>query len=367
MELKATGANGIDTVASTNVTVLATDPPCPVGSDDFDGNALDPKWELLRPVPTTQRVSGGALRITGLGGDMHGGTASVRNLALQPTPSGPWTATTRINVTALTPGGGQTGLLVWQSESPNNFAKVVYNRRSGNSYWFERQNNTNGVPAGGANAETTGSPTHIYLRVSSDGAANPTITAESSLDGATWTAVQTPFQPGGTGPIKVGLAYFQGNTTRVVSFDWFSLRAGETCGPDVRPPTTTAGLSPSSPGPGGTYNGPVGVALDATDNVDGSGVESTEYRIDGGAFQPYTAPFTVTAPGAHIVEFRSTDQADNVETTKSVSFSIAQCAGPASPEAGFERIWNGLDASGGARPDPAPSRSSTTAPRAAGS
>jgi len=352
VELTATGENGIDSVGSTLVTVLASEPPCPPASDEFGGNALDPKWEVLRRVPTTLNVAGGSLRLTGLGGDMHNMTASVRNLALQPTPSGTWTATTKIDVSQLTPGGGQTGLLVWRSENPNNFAKVVYNRRTGNSYWFERQNNVNGVASGGANAEVTGSPAAIYLRVSSDGAANPSITAESSLDGATWSAIQAPFQMGGSGQIKVGLAYFQGGTTRVVSFSWFDLFAGEDCGPDETPPTTTAQLNPAAPGPGGTYNGPVGVSLAAEDNIRGSGLASTEYRVDGGEFQPYTAPFTVTDGGDHTVEFRSTDNEENVEATRSVEFTIAACADPAAPEEGFDRIWNGVDAEGWSQAGP---------------
>jgi len=67
----------------------------------------------------------------------------------------------------------------------------------------------------------------------------------------------------------------------------------------------------------------------------GSGVEITEYRVntDGvdGEWQtsentdgddPFETTFPVSAEGSHVVEFRSTDVAGNVEETGSVAFSI---------------------------------------------
>jgi hypothetical protein len=73
-----------------------------------------------------------------------------------------------------------------------------------------------------------------------------------------------------------------------------------------------------------TWTGMVGTA-----NVTGtapvapttSGVDFTEYSVDGGAFTKGTS-VTVSAVGAHTVQYRSTDKAGNVETAKSVAFSI---------------------------------------------
>jgi plastocyanin len=93
-------------------------------------------------------------------------------------------------------------------------------------------------------------------------------------------------------------------------------------GEDETAPVTTAALDPPAPGPGGTYTGPVEVTLTAADEAGGSGVASTEYAVDGGAFQPYTAPFTVSAEGAHTIVYRSTDVAGNVEADKQVGFTI---------------------------------------------
>jgi hypothetical protein len=89
-------------------------------------------------------------------------------------------------------------------------------------------------------------------------------------------------------------------------------------GYDTIPPVTTRSLS-------GTLNGTVYVSsvkvtLSATDNL--SGVASTVYQINGGAPQTYAGPFSVSNPGSNTVTFHSTDNASNVEATKSVSFTI---------------------------------------------
>jgi hypothetical protein len=58
--------------------------------------------------------------------------------------------------------------------------------------------------------------------------------------------------------------------------------------------------------------------LRATDNVSGSGVKSTQYRINGGTWIEYTSPFTFYAGVTHIVEYFSTDNAGNIENPMNV-------------------------------------------------
>jgi PKD repeat protein len=329
--LTATGANGVRTTAAHLLTVAPSTPPCPVQSDDFNGNALDPKWEVLRPSATSLDVAGGNLRLTPFGGDMHGTNANVRNLLLQTMPSGAWTATTKIDVSQLTSQGDQTGLVVWRGEAPNNFAKVVFNRRQnapGTNYWFERQNNVDGVTqGGGGDAGTLSNPPAggVYIRVSSDGAANPSISAAYSLDGTAWVGVRDPFQLGGSGPIKVGPAYWRASATTVAAFDWFRVTspACEEEPGDTTAPTTGHALAPAAPdGSGGWYRTAPQVSLAATDEAGGSGVARTEYRVDGAAtWTAYTAPFAAPA-GSHTIEYRSADVAGNVETAKSVAVKV---------------------------------------------
>ncbi len=62
------------------------------------------------------------------------------------------------------------------------------------------------------------------------------------------------------------------------------------------------------------------VTITATDNA--SGVQKIEYRLDGGAWQTYAGAFQVTGDGARLLEYRATDNAGNVEATKSLSFKV---------------------------------------------
>jgi hypothetical protein len=88
-------------------------------------------------------------------------------------------------------------------------------------------------------------------------------------------------------------------------------------------PTTTESQMPATPdGQNGWYVGPVKVTLTAADDAGGSGVASTSYRIDGGPWQTYTAPITITADGTHTVDYYSTDNAGNTEATHTLTIKI---------------------------------------------
>lgn len=85
-------------------------------------------------------------------------------------------------------------------------------------------------------------------------------------------------------------------------------------GSDPFPPVTTCSL------PSGTYPRGVTLTLSATDE---SGIQSTEYRVNGGAIQPYTGE--IFAPEG-LFEFRSTDTLSNVEDWQSVEFVLSDAA-----------------------------------------
>jgi hypothetical protein len=87
---------------------------------------------------------------------------------------------------------------------------------------------------------------------------------------------------------------------------------------DTTPPVTTATLEGNMSG--GVYTSNVMVTLTAIDS--GSGVNYTMYKIDNGVWTTYTAPFIVTGNGNHTVSFYSVDNVGNIETEKSVSFTI---------------------------------------------
>jgi hypothetical protein len=84
---------------------------------------------------------------------------------------------------------------------------------------------------------------------------------------------------------------------------------------DATAPSTTATLTPTAIG---AWYSPRTVTLDAQDAT--SGVASTEYPVDGGAWTEYSGPFFVATYGPHSLDFRSTDVAGNVEATENVSW-----------------------------------------------
>ena len=77
--------------------------------------------------------------------------------------------------------------------------------------------------------------------------------------------------------------------------------------------------------PAGWRNAPVTVTLGATET--GSGLASTQYRVDGGSFQggasvSIPAPADHSNDGPHLIEYASTDNAGNVEPLQSATVRI---------------------------------------------
>jgi Pro-kumamolisin, activation domain/Abnormal spindle-like microcephaly-assoc'd, ASPM-SPD-2-Hydin len=96
-------------------------------------------------------------------------------------------------------------------------------------------------------------------------------------------------------------------------------------GYDTIAPVTTASLSGTLVS-GSNYKSAVKVTLTATDPgapATGSGVAHTVYQINTEGLRTYSGPFTVSYPGTYTVTFYSTDVSGNIETTKSVGFTIS--------------------------------------------
>jgi cytochrome c len=301
------------------------DPP-PAANDDFNGTALDAcRWNrIVRYDAGGLDLSGGALNLETSYADIYGaGDSGVSNMVLQEAPDGDWTAETKVTI-PLVKCCQQAGLIAYLDD--DNYVKwdVIADEGMGQAR-FELRSEIGDVVQQPQTSEWLDYPEDdtYWLRLSRAG---NTYSAAYSLDGETWTEfadeVQNPAIADGAavGPFALGI--FQ-DAPIWASFDHFTLDTGGE--PDTQPPTTTATLDPPEPdGEGGAYASPVEVTLTADDGAGGSGVDLTEYAIDGAAFQEYTAPFVVSAPGEHTVEFRSTDVAGNVEGTKSVSFTIQE-------------------------------------------
>jgi plastocyanin len=108
---------------------------------------------------------------------------------------------------------------------------------------------------------------------------------------------------------------------------------------------------------GGRWTGMVGT-IDVTDSGEPgpveavTGVDRTEYRVDGGAWvtsanaanvDPFVTTFSVGGNGDHTVEYRSVDGAGNMEAPKSVSFRIQSTQ---------QSSGGGTQSGGGATPAP---------------
>jgi Zinc carboxypeptidase/Chitobiase/beta-hexosaminidase C-terminal domain len=145
-----------------------------------------------------------------------------------------------------------------------------------------------------------------------------------TTDGSTPTASSPEWDR--TGAREPGEVFHISTTT---TFRWLAtdVKGNQSTGSarfsiDTTAPTTTATVVAS---PSGGFST---VTLTADDQfaAGGSGVARTEYRVDGGAFQTYSGPFSVLGAGAHTVDFRSIDEAGNTEATKSVSFTTPAAA-----------------------------------------
>jgi|688.fasta_scaffold64046_2 hypothetical protein len=93
---------------------------------------------------------------------------------------------------------------------------------------------------------------------------------------------------------------------------------------DRLPPVTTAAAH--GPEAVGGDAGAVKVVLAATD--DAAGVMRTEYSLDGGStWKPYGVPVLISAGGRHVIHYRSMDRVENIESTKSLEFTVGGRAG----------------------------------------
>lgn len=90
-------------------------------------------------------------------------------------------------------------------------------------------------------------------------------------------------------------------------------------GIDTLPPQSTVLLS-GTRAPNGWYVTPVTVTLTTTDT--GAGVAAVQWRLNGGLWQPYTAPFVVTSERVNLLEYQATDHAGNQAALAYTVFSI---------------------------------------------
>lgn len=306
-------------------------PDSPAGpveaSDEFDGTSLDKcRWDaIVREDATKYRISGGSLQIDISNGDIYtDNNTGPTNFILQTAPEGDWTIETKVDGSLLNEQYQQAGLLVYADD--DNYLKLDYITDNSAGSAVSRRiefRSEIGAVVQNPQPEVTGLTSGVwYLRLSRVGA---TYTAEYSANGTDWTAFQSLTNTAvGVAP-KVGLFSLGANQTasKTVSFDYFRLSTESTEPTDTTAPVTSATVTGSGEPVDGWYAEEVTVTLSAVDEEGGSGVAATEYSLDDDAgWTAYTSPVTVTGEGSHVLRFRSTDAAGNVEQAKSITIKI---------------------------------------------
>ena len=313
----ATGPDGIATTYTVNFAPAAT-------SDEFDGSALDPRWTVVRPNANLA-VGNGSLTITPEAGQLTTNNATTaKNLVLQPT-FGNFYATTKLTFNQKPNAATQqAGFLVYSDD--DNYLKFDIEATSATNVQFSTslEDTLNNNPAASASPvqvnqtlNTTAAnafyPANntLWLRVQRKG---NTYTTAYSLDGTAWTTV---WSTGATltnpklGVYAYSAAAAAGALT--ASFDYVHVFD------PVLDPITTATFAP--PTVNGWFPANPMVTLTAADRS-GLGIASTSYRVDGGSWQTYTAPFTITGDGTHTLEVTSTDNFGDIEQTHAYTVKI---------------------------------------------
>ncbi|MFN8494402.1 MAG: hypothetical protein U0350_42775 [Caldilineaceae bacterium] len=135
---------------------------------------------------------------------------------------------------------------------------------------------------------------------------------EITVDGGGWQPYTAPLTvaSGGQHTVQLRARDQAGN---------FSAMTPVHFGIDTLAPQTTVWLA-GGQAPNGWYVTPVTVTLTTTDT--GAGVANVQWRLNGGAWQPYTGPFVVTRERVNLLEYYAVDKAGNQAAQQYIVFSL---------------------------------------------
>ncbi|WP_454042573.1 OmpL47-type beta-barrel domain-containing protein [Cellulosimicrobium sp. Marseille-Q8652] len=159
-----------------------------------------------------------------------------------------------------------------------------------------------------------------FVRLRGTDAGSGVASVEYQLDGGEWTAYakQISLRTPGEHTITYRATDVAGNVSapqRVTVV----IEGGEPGGGEG--PEVTAGIG-GSRNRDGAFVGRATVTLTAVDEE--SGVDRTEFQVDGGTWQRYAAPFVVAADGEHVVRYRAVNGAGETSQTGEVTFTVVQ-------------------------------------------
>ncbi|MGH3071841.1 MAG: beta strand repeat-containing protein [Gaiellaceae bacterium] len=257
----------------------------------------------------------GTIALTSDSADAGGSGVDTVQFQRSPAGTGSWTnQAASFDTTSVT--DGQYDLRVVTTDNAGNtFTSAALTVRVDNTL------PTGSLTAPASGAEIGVAPVSLTSDSADTGSGVATVVFERSPAGAnTWTATASSWNTA-SGPDAVadGAYDLRVQTTDNAGNGFTS--AVVTVLVDHTAPATTASLAPGTPS-----NAPVTVSFSADDGT-GSGVSVISYSVDGGGLQSGAA-VVIPAPGdhsndgAHLVEFFSTDEVGNVETTKDVTVVI---------------------------------------------
>ncbi len=163
----------------------------------------------------------------------------------------------------------------------------------------------------GGTANWYRSPVSVTLNATDSGSGVASITFR--IDGGSWQTYTSPVTVQGDGTHTVEY-YATDNAGNQEAARTATLKI------DTTAPSTSASVGGTLAGDG-SYVGSANITLTAVDAT--SGVQSIEYRVDGGAWWTYATTFPVGGNGTHTVEYAATDNAGNPETTESLTVRIS--------------------------------------------
>jgi hypothetical protein len=145
-----------------------------------------------------------------------------------------------------------------------------------------------------------------------------------------WTAYITPVIVSENGTVYARGANAAGKVSNVTNVVISNI--------DKIAPISVASLNPASPnGSNGWYTSDVTVSLSVYDNL--SGVAKTEYQVNNGDWITYTGFIPAFGEGIYKINYRSTDQAGNVEQVQTIEFKIDKAAPSLTVQLDTTSIW----------------------------
>ncbi|WP_088071672.1 DUF4350 domain-containing protein [Gottfriedia luciferensis] len=181
--------------------------------------------------------------------------------------------------------------------APITSAKLNPEKPSGNNGWYNSS---------------------VTVNLSAQDDASGVKTTYYRINGQDWTEYKGPIQLNEDGQLTVEYRSEDqdGNMEDIKSID---VKIDKTAS------NTKVDLNPNAPSSmNGWFKSDVAVNLTTTDKM--SGVKSVQYRINGQGWTEYKGPIQLNQDGIFNVEYRSEDNAGNVEATKSVQVKIDKTA-----------------------------------------